>query len=107
MRDDRADSPGTRALQLVIGRLKEHGRANYQFRANQEPSYYVRLLTSRGERVLWGKDLERALGTATTRPKIGDMVGAQRVGRETVTVTDRKRDAEGLWRGFAVTLRTV
>ena len=84
-----------RAAQLIVGRLKEYGRANYQFRANQEPSYYVRLLTSRGERVLWGKDLERALAAATTQPKVGDMVGAQRVGRETVTVTDRKRDLDG------------
>lgn len=83
------------AAQLIVGRLKEYGRANYQFRANQEPSYYVRLLTSRGERVLWGKDLERALAAATTQPKIGDMVGAQRVGRETVTVTNRKRDLDG------------
>ena len=57
---------------LVIGRLKDHGPANYQFRRDEDPSYYVRLLTSRGERTLWGKDLERALRDGETRPKPGD-----------------------------------
>jgi hypothetical protein len=42
-----------RGGQLLIGRLKDHGTANYQFRAKEDPSYYVKLLTSRGERILW------------------------------------------------------
>jgi hypothetical protein len=84
-----------RGGELLIGRLREHGRANYQFRASEDPSYYVKLLTSRGERTLWGKDLERAVTQGETRAKIGDLVGARRVGREAVTVTARERDAEG------------
>jgi hypothetical protein len=79
----------------VIGRLKDHGPANYQFRRDEDPSYYVRLLTSRGERTLWGKDLERALRDGETRPKPGDLIGARRIGRDAVTVTARQRDAEG------------
>jgi len=84
-----------RGGQLVIGRLKEHGTANYQFRKEQDPSYYVRLLTSRGERILWGKDLERALKEGETKPKTGDLIGARRIAREAVTVTTRRRDSEG------------
>jgi hypothetical protein len=80
---------------LLIGRLAAHGRANYQYRAGEEPSYYLKLLTSRGERVLWGKDLERALTEAETRPVIGDLVGARRASREAVTITTRQRDAAG------------
>jgi len=80
---------------LLIGRLNDHGRANYQFRATEDPSYYVKLLTSRGERTLWGKDLERAVTQGETRPKVGDLVGARRIGRDAVTVTARERDAEG------------
>lgn len=80
---------------LLIGRLKDHGRANYQFRKYEDPSYYVRLLTSRGERTLWGKDLERAVKEGETRVKAGDLVGARRIGREAVTVSARQRDAEG------------
>lgn len=84
-----------RAGQLLIGRLKDHGAANYQFRKDEDVSYYVRLLTSRGERVLWGKDLERAVKEGETQPKPGDLIGVRRIGREAVTVMTRQRDAEG------------
>lgn len=78
-----------------MGRLTEHGRAPYQFRNGEDLSYYLKLLTSRGERTLWGKDLERAVSGSETRPKVGDLVGARRVGRRAVTITARQRDAEG------------
>ena len=99
--DSRRSGPRRRELnprrggQLLIGRLQDHGAANYQFRAKEDPSYYVRLITSRGERVLWGKDLKRALTEGETRPKVGDLIGARRTAREAVTVTTRKRDAQG------------
>jgi hypothetical protein len=81
--------------ELLIGRLAAHGRAHYQFRTTEEPSYYLKLLTSRGERTLWGKDLERALTDAETRPSVGDLIGARRASREAVTITTRRRDAAG------------
>lgn len=81
--------------ELLIGRLAAHGHANYQFRATEEPSYYLKLLTSRGERTLWGKDLERALTDAETRPAVGDLIGARRASREVVTITTRQRDSAG------------
>jgi hypothetical protein len=79
----------------VIGRLKDHGAANYQFRKREDPSYYLRLMTSRGERILWGKDLERAVKEGKTRPRAGDLIGVRRVSREAVTITTRQRDGEG------------
>ena len=92
------EGPGQRGRrrgsgELIIGKLKDHGAANYQFRAREEPSYYVKLMTSRGERILWGKDLKRALAEGETRPKTGELVGARRVAREAVTVTSRRLDA--------------
>src|SRR6185312_9350166 len=84
-----------RGGQLLVGRLTEHGQAPYQFRSGEDLSYYVKLLTSRGERTLWGKDLERAILASETRPKVGDLVGARRVGRRAVTITARERDSEG------------
>ena len=81
--------------ELIIGRLKDHGAANYQFRAREEPSYYVKLLTSRGERVLWGKDLKRAVTEGETLPKAGDLIGARRIAREAVTVMSRQLDGQG------------
>ena len=91
----RRDFNSRRSGQLLIGRLKEHGEANYQFRAKEDPSYYVKVLTSRGERILWGKDLKRAIEEGETKAKTGDLIGARRVYREAVTVTNRRRDAEG------------
>lgn len=88
-------SVGRRAGQLIVGRLQEHGRAPYQFRPNQDLSYYAKLVTSAGIRVLWGKDLERAIRAGETKPKAGDLIGARRTGREAVTVVDRRRDAQG------------
>jgi hypothetical protein len=85
----------SRDHELVVGRLVEHGHAPYQFRRDHDASYFVKLLTQKGERTLWGKDLERALGLSSTQPKVGDMVGARRVGHDTVTVTQRQRDAHG------------
>ena len=79
----------------MIGRLIGYGQASYQFRVDEDPSYYVKLLTSRGPRTIWGKDLERALLESETKPKTGDLVGARRAAREAVTVTVKERDAEG------------
>lgn len=88
-------SPRKRGGELIVGRLTAHGRAHYQFRSHEDLSYYVKLLTSRGERTFWGKDLERAVTAGETRPKVGDLIGARRVGRRAVTVTARERDGEG------------
>jgi hypothetical protein len=100
--DDRASSAprrrepdSRRGGELLIGRLKEHGPANYQFREKDDPSYYLKLLTTHGERIIWGKDLKRAVTDGETRPKVGDLIGARRIAREAVTVTSRQRDAEG------------
>jgi|SRR5579859_4102383 len=81
--------------QIVVGRFREHGRAPYQFRNREDPSYYVKILTNRGERILWGKDLERAIAQSATRIKVGDLIGARRIGGKTVAITTRQRDAEG------------
>jgi hypothetical protein len=94
-RQNRDSTRPSRGGQLLIGRLTEHGRAHYQFRAGEDLSYYLKLLTSQGERVLWGKDLERALATGETKPRVGDLVGARRVARRAVTITTRERDAQG------------
>lgn len=88
-------STRTRGGELIVGRLTAHGREHYQFRSDEDLSYYVKLLTSGGERTLWGKDLERAVTASETKPKIGDLIGARRVGRRAVTVAARERDGEG------------
>lgn len=99
MADEEARAPqrftSRRMGELLIGRLKDHGTANYQFRAREDPSYYLKVITSRGERTLWGKDLQRALTEGETKPKNGDLIGARRIRRELVTITTRTNGADG------------
>jgi hypothetical protein len=97
--DEEAKAPrrftSRRTGELLIGRLKDHGAANYQFRAKEDPSYYLKIITSRGERTLWGKDLVRALAEGETKPQKGDLIGARRSRRELVTITTRTRGEDG------------
>jgi hypothetical protein len=81
--------------QLVVGRLQAHGRAPYQFRAEEDVSYFVTLITMSGVKTFWGKDLARAIQAGATQPQLGDLVGARRTGRQAVTLIDRQRDARG------------
>lgn len=80
---------------LIVGRLEGHGPANYQFRADQSPSYYLKVATNRGMRVLWGKDLARALAESRTQPKTGSVIGVRRTGYDTFTIPERGCDAGG------------
>jgi hypothetical protein len=81
--------------QLFAGRLQEHGRAHFRFQAHQDLSYFVRLLTSQGQRTLWGKGLDQALNAAITRPKVGDLVGVRVTAREPITRSAPLRDRAG------------
>lgn len=86
-------APRSRSGRVVTGRLKAHGRANYQFELHGSPSYYVQIVSSRGVETLWGVDLERALTKSKTQPKIGAMIGAQRLGSEPVTIPPREGES--------------
>lgn len=81
--------PRGRRGQIIAGRLQEHGKANYRFQPDGSLSYYVTLLTSSGPQTLWGTDLERAIVRSESQPKIGSMVGVQRVGSDAVTIPAR------------------
>src|ERR1700733_15347075 len=78
---------------LIVGRLDSHGAANYRFQADQSPSYFLKVVTSRGVEVLWGKDLARALSESRADPKIGSIIGVRRTGYETLTIPARRDDA--------------
>lgn len=53
---------------VYVGRVVEHGAANYDFKPEGSPSYYVRLEDPRGAKfLLWGVDLPRALQASAAR----------------------------------------
>jgi hypothetical protein len=87
-----ARRPRSRA-ELLTGRLADHGRATYGHDPRASMSYFVKLETSRGDRVVWGVDLERALKESLSKPQLGDEVALRSVARDAVTV--KARDPEG------------
>ena len=80
---------------LTTGQLLQHGPATYRFDPREQPSYYVKLKTATGERVLWGKDLERAIAESVTRVQVGDEIGVRPIRREAVQVRTAERDESG------------
>jgi hypothetical protein len=80
---------------LIVGRLVDHGAAPYSHDPKQPMSYFVRIEAERGDRELWGVDLERAFRHSLSTPGIGDVVGLRAIGKEAVTVLATKTDAEG------------
>lgn len=80
---------------VFVGRLIEHGSANYRHDPREQSSYYLRLQTQQGEREVWGVDLERALRHSLSHAKIGDEVTVRAVGQEIVTVPTSERNERG------------
>ena len=79
----------------ITGRLIDHGVAAYRHDPHEPISYFVKIETPQGEREIWGVDLKRALKESLTQPKVGDEIALRAVRRDTVTVRDTERDAEG------------
>jgi|SRR5579859_6201527 len=80
---------------LLIGKLVEHGRAPYNHDPRAGMSYFVKLETLRGTRVIWGVDLERAFKESLTKPEPGDEVGLKSVRQDAVTVKKPTLGADG------------
>jgi hypothetical protein len=79
----------------VTGRLVDHGRATYHHDPHAPMSYFVKLETSRGDRTIWGVDLERAFKESLTKPEISDEVGLRAVRQDAVKVRTHERDDAG------------
>ncbi len=80
---------------ITVGRLLEHGPAPFKFKPDEDMSYYVKLRTDQGDRIRWGRDLQRAIEQGVTRPKVGDVIGVQRTGQEPVKVKAKEHDRDG------------
>lgn len=89
--DQSPDAQPTR----IKGHLVEAGPAPYKFDPKNGLSYYVKLHTDEGERVLWGVDLERALAESSSRVAHGDAVIVQSTGSRPVTLKVPKHDSAG------------
>ena len=81
--------------ELITGKLVDHGPAPYKHNPKEAMSYFVRIETERGDRDLWGVDLERAFRHSLSNPGIGDEIGIRPIGKEAVTIRAAKQDANG------------
>jgi hypothetical protein len=80
---------------LLTGKLVDHGRTTYHNDPHAPMSYFVKLETSRGDRTVWGVDLERAFKESLTKPEAGDEVGLRSVRQDPVKVRTQDRDEAG------------
>jgi putative DNA primase/helicase len=80
---------------LLVGKLVDHGRATYHHDPREPMSYFVKVETSRGDRTIWGVDLERAMKESLSGPQIGDEVGLRAVRQDAVKVHAHERDTDG------------
>lgn len=97
-RDDRdaPDEQSSGKKRVFFGTLVAHGPENFNFNPNEDISYYVKLKADSGrEKILWGKDLQRAIRESKSQPKVGDRIGVSHAGQESVTVPKKERDGEG------------
>ena len=79
------------------GRLVEHGTAPYQNDPKNRDSYFVTLENDRGQKhTIWGVDLERAMKEAA--PEIGDKIGLEHRGSETVRLPDGTTAERNSWK---------
>jgi phage/plasmid primase-like uncharacterized protein len=76
-----------------VGHLLEHGDANYKFDPKKEASYYVKIASANGERIVWGIDLKRAVLEAGVA--VGHRLTLEHQGVKPVAVEVKDYDAAG------------
>ncbi|WP_387691551.1 DUF5710 domain-containing protein [Photorhabdus sp. RM71S] len=77
----------------ITGTLIEHGSAPYNFQKEEQNSYYARLRTAHGERILWGIELRTALTDSGL--KEGDLTTLTLLGKKSVIVEVKQKDKDG------------
>lgn len=82
---------------VVVGTVLDHGVDHYDHDTQKNKSYFVKVLTNRGEREIWGVDLSRAFEQGNVQR--GDAVALVQQAREPVTVP--LRDEPGVSMGTA------
>ncbi|MDQ2655180.1 MAG: hypothetical protein M3Z20_19280 [Chloroflexota bacterium] len=92
---DRQAERGTKSGALLTGTLVDHGPAPYQNNPKEPQSYYVKIETPKGDRTIWGVDLERAFKESLTQPAAGEAVGLRAIRQEPVKVRTVDRDGGG------------
>jgi len=94
-RDAKREEGSSRRDEPIAGKLLDHGVDHYGFNPKADISYFARIETAHGKRVIWGADLQRAIKESLSQPQIGDEVVLQHRGSSPVTVVRRELDDKG------------
>ena len=78
---------------VYVGKVVEHGEAPYENDPKNERSYFVKLHTDAGDRVVWGVDLARAASEGHL--PVGEDVALAYQGKKPVQVETKVRDDAG------------
>jgi hypothetical protein len=78
---------------VTAGVLLEHGPARFEHDPKKNPSYFVKVETSAGERTVWGLDLERAVKDSGIEP--GQHIELEKVGSKPALAVERRFDEQG------------
>lgn len=78
---------------FVVGTVLDHGIDHYDHNVQHAKSYFVKVVTDRGEREIWGVDLSRAFEQGKVQR--GDAVALVQQAHERVTVNVPVRDESG------------
>ena len=84
---------------VVVGTVVDHGIDHYDHDVQNAKSYFVKVVTDRGEREIWGTDLGRACEQGKVQR--GDAVALVQRAHEPVTVKVPVRDSSGISIGAA------
>ena len=84
---------------IVVGTVIDHGMDHYDHDVQNAKSYFVKVVTDRGERTIWGVDLGRAF--EQNKVQRGDAVALVQEAHKRVAVTVPLRDETGASIGAA------
>ena len=73
--------------EILNGRLVDFGTANYNFNPMGKSSYYVRIDTPTGEKVVWGSQFRQAI--EESKAKRGDRILLDGIGHKSIEIKER------------------
>ena len=86
-----------RGERVYVGTAIDFGKAPYLFNKDNDTSFFVKLNTQAGERVVWGKQLEQAISGGDI--KRGQDIVLSNPGKKDVVVQEKVYNSQGLQTG--------
>ncbi|ECH4667696.1 hypothetical protein FPT51_19085 [Salmonella enterica] len=82
----------------VTGVLLDHGNAPYKFDKKNNDSYYLKVMTQKGEKTYWGKELEQAIADGGAEK--GEPINLRYLGSQPVSFNAPVRNEQGAITGY-------